>query len=97
MGLDSEIGGPGREWDEETTRFFAALEAFDKRLASSEPLGATAERLFQGPIADALTHAGQLAMLRRMAGSPIQGESYYDADITTGRVGRDQAPPRTPF
>ncbi len=50
-----------------------------------------------GPLADALTHVGQLAMLRRMAGCPIPGESYYAAEIATGRVGADQAPPRKPF
>ena len=49
-------------------RFFATLERFDSRLASGDPLGFPAERLFQGPIADALTHVGQLALLRRLAG-----------------------------
>jgi hypothetical protein len=58
---------------------------------------APAEKLFQGPIADALTHVGQLAMLRRMAGCPIKGENYYAAEIATGRVGADQAEPRKPF
>jgi hypothetical protein len=47
--------------------------------------------LFQGPIADALTHTGQLAMMRRLAGCPIRGENYYLADIRAGRVGAEQA------
>src|SRR2546426_11302508 len=39
----------------------------------------------QGPIADALTHIGQIAM-RRLAGAPIKGESYFAAEILIGRV-----------
>jgi hypothetical protein len=84
-------------WDEEVERLFTALKRFDDYLASTEPLHATAEKLFQGPIADALTHVGQLAMMRRLAGNPISGESYYDADITIGRVGADQTPPKRTF
>ena len=78
-------------WPEESLRFFAALEAFDAYLASDAGVAAPLEKLFQGPIADALTHVGQLAMLRRMSGNPIRGENYYVADIQTGRVGADQA------
>ena len=59
---------PPLAWHKGVARFFAALEAFDKRLGSGEPLGFPAEKLFQGPIADALTHVGQIAMLRRLAG-----------------------------
>lgn len=77
-------------WEEEIVRFHRALETFDTRLASSQPLGFPAEKLFQGPIADALTHVGQLAMLRRMAGAPIRGENYFRAGIEAGRVGRAQ-------
>jgi len=84
-------------WDQEITRFLAALKSFDDYLASAEPLQAPAERLFQGPIADALTHVGQLAMLRRLAGSSIGGENYFVADIALGRVGADQAPPKRTF
>jgi len=56
-----------------------------------------AEKLFQGPIADALTHVGQLTMLRRLANAPIRGESYFAADIAIGRVGPEQAPPKREF
>ncbi|MEO8586219.1 MAG: hypothetical protein ABI584_08655 [Acidobacteriota bacterium] len=84
-------------WDEEVARFFAALEVFDARLATSRPLANPATKVFDGPIADALTHTGQIAMLRRMAGAKIRGESYFRADIVTGRVGLDQAPPRREF
>jgi len=84
-------------WDQETARFFAALEAFDSYLASDNDLAVPEEKLFQGPVADALTHVGQIAMLRRMAGGPIKGENYYVAEIETGRVGADQPAPRREF
>jgi len=84
-------------WDQEVARFFTALQAFDARLASGEPLRATPEALFQGPIADALTHLGQLAMLRRMAGTPIKGENYFKAEIAVGRLGLAQSAPRKEF
>ena len=83
--------------DEEEARFFAALKNFDDYLASSGPLQAPAEKLLQAPIADALTHVGQLAMLRRLAGAPIVGENYYVADIAVGRVGAEQTPPKKTF
>jgi len=78
-------------------RFFAALKAFDARLRSESPLGATPEKLFQGPVADALTHAGQIALLRRMAGSAVRGENYVMASIESGRVGPEQEQPRREF
>jgi hypothetical protein len=84
-------------WDAEVARFFAALKKFDEYLASSEPLHSPVEGLFQGPIADALTHIGQLAMLRRLAGAKINGENYFKAEIITGRVGAEQSSPRREF
>ena len=84
-------------WDQEVTRFFNALQAFDDCLGSSLPLATPAEKIFQGPIADALTHVGQIAMLRRLAGAPVRGENYFRAAITTGRVGSDQAVPAREF
>ncbi len=85
------------EWTAEVARFHAALEKFDNFLASDAELAASCERLFQGPIADALTHVGQLTMLRRMAGAPIKGENYSRAKIEAGRVGADQSAPRREF
>ena len=84
-------------WEQGTDRFFAALRAFDDYLRSNDPLGVTEERLFQGPIADALTHVGQIAMLRRMAGGAIRSENYFKADIEIGRVGSEQAAPHSEF
>ena len=84
-------------WNEDVDRFHAALSAFDGYLASDQPLHTSAEKLFQGPVADALTHVGQLAMMRRLAGAAIKGENYYVADIAAGRVGADQAAPKREF
>lgn len=84
-------------WEEETARFFAALAAFDRWLAGGEPLGAPAEKLFQGPFADAFQHVGQLALLRRLGGAPVRGENYFRADIAAGRVGAEQAAPAVEF
>ena len=84
-------------WDREVERFFAALAAFDAYLASDESLGWSAERLFQGPIADALTHTGQLTMLRRLAGAPVRGENYARATITAGTVGISHPAPAHEF
>lgn len=84
-------------WDQEVARFFVALAAFDAYLAGHEPLRRPAEMLFQGPVADSLAHIGQLTMLRRLAGSPVRAENYARAEITTGRVGVEQAAPRVEF
>ena len=88
---------PPLDWGEEAERFFAALKALDQRLASSEPLTCSPEALFQGPIADAFTHVGQIAMLRRMAGSPIRGENYSKARIEIGHVDPEQAASKVEF
>jgi hypothetical protein len=84
-------------WDQEAERFFAALGRLDEYLASDLPLNESPERLFQGPIADALTHIGQLTMLRRVEGTPMRSENYHKAEIVAGRVGPDQTPPRREF
>jgi hypothetical protein len=85
------------EWERETERFFAALQRFDAYLASDAPLAVTPERLFQGAIADSLTHVGQIAILRRLAGTRMKSENYSKADIVAGRVGRDQTVPKREF
>jgi hypothetical protein len=88
---------PPLDWDREVERFFAAIAALDGYLASEQPLRFPADRLFQGPIADALTHVGQIAMLRRLSGYPMKGENYAKADIVAGRVGAEQTPPKSEF
>jgi hypothetical protein len=84
-------------WEEGVRRFHTSLQAFDDYLASSAPLVVSAESLFQGPIADALTHVGQIAYLRRIAGGPLKGENYFKAEIIAGRVGAEQAAPKREF
>ncbi len=86
-----------RPWKREVARFFATLRKFDRRLASKKPLGFPAEKLFQGPVADALTHVGQIALLRRLAGCPVRGENYFLAPIAAGRVGAKQRAPVREF
>jgi hypothetical protein len=86
-----------RTWEKEIDRFHEGLTTLDERLAAPEPLGFPAERLLQGPLADALTHVGQITLLRRLAGSPVRGENYFKADIVAGRVGPEQAAPRREF
>jgi hypothetical protein len=84
-------------WSAEVERFFGTLKRFDDYLASNKPLHNSTEKLFQGPVADALTHIGQLAMLRRLAGCAIKGENYFKAEIVVGRVGAEQTAPRREF
>jgi hypothetical protein len=84
-------------WDQEVARFHAALAALDDYLASEAPLGDSPGRVFQGPIADALTHVGQINLLRRLAGAPVRGENYHRAHIETGRVGAEQPAPVREF
>jgi hypothetical protein len=84
-------------WEEGSKRFFAALKALDSYLASKKPLGFSSEKLFQGPVADALTHVGQISMLRRLAGAPVRAENYLQAGILVGAVGPKQTAPKFEF
>jgi hypothetical protein len=84
-------------WAAEKQRFFASLGAFDAYLASGQLLHAEIDRLIQGPVADALTHVGQLAMLRRLAGCPTVGENFFVASVAVGQVSADQPSPVKPF
>lgn len=96
-GSETWLNSEPLAWNEEVKRFHAALESFDNYLSSPAELSGTCERLFQGAIADALTHVGQLTMLRRMAGAPIKGENYSRAKIEPGRVGAEQEAPKREF
>lgn len=88
---------PCRDWLEARERFFRGLGALDRALAASDAAGSTDQAIFQGPVADALTHVGQLAMLRGMAGTPVRPESYARAEIKVGIVGTEQSSQRTEF
>lgn len=84
-------------WEQDVARFFEAMSKLDQRLISGPLSPKTVMGLFQAPIADALTHIGQISMLRRLAGSPVRGESYFRATIVAGNVGPHQAPPGLEF
>ena len=86
-----------QDWAADVARFHEGLAALDAYLASGAPLGEQPEKIFQGPIADALTHVGQIAYLRRLAGAPVKGENYFRAEISIGRVTADQAKPVREF
>lgn len=88
---------PTESWDIQVERFFVGLRRLDEYLATDQPLGNTPEKLFQGPLADALYHVGQIATLRRVAGSPVRGENYFRAEIVVGRVGPEQSAKRVEF
>ncbi len=88
---------PSRDWDLLVGRFFDSLAAFDRRIALVELPMDVAESALRGPVADSLTHIGQIALLRRLAGAAVRGENYARAGITTGRVGRDQPVPVREF
>ena len=76
-------------WTQEVTRFFCAVKQLDSYLASEAPLAIEVERLIQGPVGDALTHVGQIVMLRRMSGNPIRSAAYFTADIVAGEVSEE--------
>ena len=88
---------PAASWAAARDRFFGALAALDAAVAADLPESRPTAVIFQGPIADALTHVGQLAMLRGMAGSPVRPESYARAEIRVGSTGREQPSPRAEF
>jgi len=96
-GAEAWHDSPPRAWPDEVGRFYDALARLDAQLAAHPLVNVTPEQLLQGPIADALTHVGQLTLLRRLAGAPIRGENYLRAAIAAGRVGTEQAPPRREF
>jgi len=97
MAQGQQVWAPKRaqSWEADCDRFFDGLAAFDRALES--PVAGSETMLFQGPIADALTHIGQISLLRRLGRAPVRAENYARAEITSGRVGRDQATPRAEF
>ena len=84
-------------WDQEVARFHATLARLDAFLASDAPLAASVEEIFQGAVADSLTHVGQLALLRRLSGARMKSENYSRAEIVAGRVGPEQTAPTREF
>lgn len=82
---------------DEITRFHEMLADLSAHLRRETPLiEMTEERLLQGPFSDAMTHVGQLAMLRRLAGIPVPPENFIVAEISAENVGDDQPEPASP-
>jgi len=96
-GNERWVDAKPQSWSDDVKRLHTALGALDAYLASERPLNASSEKLLQGPIADALTHVGQIAMMRRLAGSPVKGENFFVAEIVVGRVGPEQASSKFEF
>ena len=94
----------GRYWPEplpdleaEVARFHAMVASLAGHLDGGAPLaGITPEQLLQGPFSDAMTHAGQIALLRRLAGAPVPPENFIKADVSRARLGPDQPLPSDP-
>lgn len=84
--------------DEEIARFHEMLEDLARHISGGTPFleNMTPERMLQGPFSDAMTHAGQLAMLRRLAGHPVSPENFIVAKISPENLGREQAEPVSP-
>lgn len=96
-GAEAWHSSPPLAWPDEVSRFYDALARLDAQLAGHGLVNVRVEELLQGPIADALTHVGQLTLMRRLSGSPVRGENYLRADIASGRVGPEQVPPKGEF
>ena len=83
--------------DAEVDRFHAMVEELGTLLRDGIALrGITEAQLLQGPFSDAMTHAGQLALLRRLAGVPVPPENFIVAEIDGDRLGADQPLPNSP-
>lgn len=71
-----------KPWEEEVKQFYMVLELLDKHISNGLPdRDRIVEKLLQGPLSDVMTHVGQLSMMRRLAGSPVQGDNFFEADI----------------
>jgi hypothetical protein len=96
------IGGsykvpPSSDFETSVAHFYGILADVARHLeVGTEFQGISAERLLQGPFSDAMTHAGQLAMLRRLAGNPVPPEDFSLADVSANNLGPDQPPPVSP-
>jgi hypothetical protein len=88
---------PLSDLEAEVERFHEVIEDLASNIGSgSKFLNTTPERLLQGPLADAMTHVGQLAMLRRLSGNPVPPENFILAEIDSHRLGKDQPAPISP-
>lgn len=82
--------------DDEVVRLHGMLESLSEHIVGGTFDRVSPEQLLQGPLSDAMTHAGQIAMLRRLACSPVPPENFVVADISADNVGPDQPDPVSP-
>jgi hypothetical protein len=95
--IDYHHEHPVLDWNGEIAQVHETLQGIDMFLSSNAAIeGERLERLLQGPLSDAMTHVGQLAMLRRIVGSPIHAENFFKAAIKAGQVGEEQPAPVSP-
>ncbi|MEO6526160.1 MAG: DinB family protein [Gemmatimonadaceae bacterium] len=88
---------PMPTFEAEVARFHETLAALRDDLADERLTAAISDEQFlQGPMSDAMTHAGQLAMLRRLAGSPVPPENFIRARVDAQNVTADQPEPASP-
>ena len=87
---------PQKTWDGEVHALYDILAKLDHSIQVEKPNGVTEEQLLQGPFSDAMAHVGQLLLLRRLAGSPVQSENFIYADIRPGQLGPNQPEPVAP-
>jgi hypothetical protein len=96
------IGGsyspqPLDSFKDEIERLHENLVDLRNDLDSGRPMiDTTEERMLQGPFSDAMTHVGQLAMLRRLHGKPVPSENFILADVSAENVSSDQPDPVAP-
>lgn len=82
---------------DEIHRFHETLEALSEDLADpSLTASLTDAQFLQGPLSDAMTHAGQLALLRRLAGSPVPSENFIHAQVSAENLSAAQPLPAAP-
>lgn len=84
-------------FEQEVARFHDMLGGVGDLLKSDEPLrDISTEQLLQGPLADTMTHVGQLALMRRLSNSAVRGENFVFAEVRADRLGVNQATPARP-
>lgn len=84
-------------FESEVARFHAVLQSLSDDFAD-DTLRAriTDEQFLQGPLSDAMTHVGQLAMLRRLEGTPVPSENFIFAQISSDNLSAAQPLPAAP-
>ncbi len=89
------IGGKFRakmqDVENDVNRFYEIIQELDKLISKDELREIHPKKLLQGPLSDSMTHIGQIAMIRRIFGSPIAPENFVFADIESNNLGKNQS------